>query len=198
VSDSSNRPAADSARLTAVQRLALALVYPPPLSWHPLTARLFGVKLVPAVRVDASALEQAERDSYAASRSLGLCAAWAGIGVVLTAFWAPVLGLINLQLVDRVFAATLPVTRAAGLSRGIGADVAYVAAIATVLITSLVSVALVFVPLVALGRRSILAGSSALSLALRFRLTGELPDLSRYPRLNYALGRLLRGGQSSS
>lgn len=198
MNESSEIPERDSAPPSVGQRLALWLVYSPPLSWHAPAARLFGVRHVPAVRTDAAALYQAERDSFMATRLFGLYCAWAVLGVVFIELWAPILGTLDMTLVERVSAAVFAWALATGFPRAQGADIAYAAAVAAVAATALASLAVVLVPLVALLRDSILAASSAISLALHFDSVGAVPDLSQYPRLEYVIGGLVKGARPSA
>jgi len=164
-------------RLPLATRMALALAYARPLAWHPAFARVLGVTLAPAPTIDVSLLSSAEESSAKATRYLLLQIAVAVVGCTLG----------PLVTVSVWVAAT-----AGAFALGVLApDVIALLVWAAIMVPMLVVV-------VMLGRRAAMAGVPAISVALKMLETGERPDLSPYPRIQYAIGRLVPSGSGGS
>jgi hypothetical protein len=157
--------------LPVLQRALLWATYAPPLTWWPVTSRLLGVRIDAAHFVDEGLLRVAERDSRVATKWMLWLLTWAVFVVATLKLW------VLLAIV-----AGLAAESASPFDLGAfpGQSPVFWVAAAAVLVA-------VWAPTFVLGRLSVLATRSGISVALSLAASDESPDLSGFPRMAFVL-----------
>ncbi len=187
-----------SERLSWLARFSIRVSSPRSLRLVPLMRRFYAVDIQPAGRVDDSELRAAEKGTIDAPRYLlAMLFVAVGIMVILFTWLFPLLQAHGELLIDPTFNAIADAAVRIGWGESAASVVASALMLVGILLAGVVCAAVFVTPIWLLGRASVRAWGSTVSVALALisqPAPSSLTDAATpYPRTRYALSRMRDG-----